>query len=364
MNRPNFLRAAFFFGMISSCLMIRAQQVNTPRASQASSISQTIGISTVSVKYSRPSVNGREIWGKLVPFGWNKQAGGNGNDAPWRAGANENTVLQLSNTATIQGHSVPAGSYGLFFVINPDNTGEVILSKDFISWGNFFYDPKQDEMREKITIQDVPVSAELLTYSFDNLSKNSAILELNWGKKQFPVKIEFAVDEIVLANATEELKGRIGFGWQSFNSAANYCLANNTSLEQGLAWSDKAIALQNEVTVAPYVTKAGILDLMGKHSESEQIIKDAMAKATETDVNLYGYNLLGKKQYDKAIAVFKQNTQNHPASANVWDSLGEAYALAGDKQNAILNFKKSLGMNPPAPVKANSEKYLKQLGAM
>ena len=98
--------------------------------------------------------------------------------------------------------------------------------------------------------------------------------------------------------------------------------------------------------------------------KKDEMMKDAMAIATENDFNNYGYQLLGNKQFDKAIEVFTLNTKNHPASANAWDSLGEAYALAGDKKNAILNFKKSLSMNPPAPTKANSEKYLKQLGAL
>jgi tetratricopeptide (TPR) repeat protein len=74
--------------------------------------------------------------------------------------------------------------------------------------------------------------------------------------------------------------------------------------------------------------------------------------------------LLTGSQQDKAIEVFKLNTQRHPESPNAWDSLGEGYAIKGDKKNAILNFKKSLSMNPPPNVKANSEKYLKQLGSM
>ena len=122
--------------------------ITTPRVpSPAGMVAQTIGISTVTVKYSRPSVKNREIWGALVPYGYNVQAFGGGNQAPWRAGANENTVIELSHPATIEGQRIPAGSYGLFFVINKDNTGEVILSKDYKSWGSFWYDPKQDEMR-------------------------------------------------------------------------------------------------------------------------------------------------------------------------------------------------------------------------
>src|SRR5688572_14428323 len=131
-----------------------SQQITTPAPSPAASVSQTIGISTVTVTYSRPAVKGREVWGKLVPFGWNKETFGAGNLSPWRAGANENTVITLSHDAIVQGKSVPAGKYGLFFVINQDNSGEVIISKDYQSWGNFWYDPTHDVMRAPITTRE------------------------------------------------------------------------------------------------------------------------------------------------------------------------------------------------------------------
>ena len=96
-----------------------SQPITTPRTpSPAASVTQTVGISTVTVNYSRPSVKGREIWGKLVPYGWNVQGFGAGNSAPWRAGANENTTIKFSHEATVEGKPVPAGTYGLFFVIN------------------------------------------------------------------------------------------------------------------------------------------------------------------------------------------------------------------------------------------------------
>ena len=89
-----------------------------------------------------------------------------------------------------------------------------------------------------------------------------------------------------------------------------------------------------------------------------------MRVARENELNTYGYTLLGQGEHDKPISVFQLNTQRHPKSPNVWDSLGEGYATKGDKKNAIINFKKSLSLNPPANVKANSEKYLKQFGAL
>src|SRR5664279_26044 len=359
------IRFGFLLPIICMGLITQAQQPWLPRdPSPAANVSQTVGISTITVNYSRPAVKGRVVWGTLVPYGWDKNGSAIGLESPWRAGANENTVLHLSDPATIEGTVVPAGDYGLFFVINKDNTGEIILSKDYKSWGSFFYNPKNDQMRAKITVKDVPSSVERLNYSFDVIDRTTAELDLNWEKKQFPVKIVFAVDDIVMANSTELLNGQTGFMWQNVNAAANYSLANKVGLDQGLKWADRAIQGQAAPSMGPYATKAGILDLQGNHAEAEKILNDAMAKATEVDLNAYGYTLIANKQYDKAIAALKINTQRHPESANCWDSLGEAYALNGDKQNAIANFKKSLSLNPPANVKANSEKYLKQLGAM
>ena len=351
----------FAFILLSANLFSQGV-ITTPRVpSPAASVTQTIGISTVTVKYSRPSVKGREVWGALVPYGYNVQGFGAGNAAPWRAGANENTTIKFSDDAKIEGQSVPAGEYGLFFVINKDNTGEVILSKDHTSWGSFFYDSTNDLLRAKIQLRDGP-ETEMLTYDFINDTKTSAELVLNWEKKQLPVKIEFDVDKIVMDNAAEQLKNSIGFTWQGFNSAANYALQNNVSLEQGLKWANQAVTMNSNFTTLS--TQANLLKQTGKTEEADKIMNNAMQVATENELNLYGYQVMNNGQIDKAIEIFISNTKRHPESPNVWDSLGEAYFTKGDKKNAAINFKKSLGLNPPANVKANSEKFLKQLGGM
>lgn len=337
--------------------------ITTPRTpSPAASVTQTIGISTVTVNYSRPSVKGRKIWDSLVPYGYNVQAFGAHNAAPWRAGANENTTIKFSDDATVQGQAVPAGEYGLFFVINSDNTGEMILSKDYKSWGSFWYDSTLDLERAKIQLRDVPTMTEMLTYDFINDTKNSAELVLNWEKKQFPVKIEFDVDKIVMDNATEELKNTAGFSWQGYASAANYALQNNVNLDQAVVWANLAATQNNNFTTLSL--KSNLQKKAGKTDEADKTMNDAVQVSTENELNLYAYQLMNQGQTDKAIEVFLLNTKRHPESANVWDSLGEGYATKGDKKNAIASFKKSLSLNPPALTKANSEKFLKQLGAM
>ncbi|HEY0434914.1 MAG TPA: DUF2911 domain-containing protein [Chitinophagaceae bacterium] len=337
-------------------------QITSPRVpSPAATVSQTIGISTVVVSYSRPSVKGREIWGKLVPYGYNVQAFGLGNSAPWRAGANENTTIKFSHDAKVEGQPVPAGTYGLFFVVNQDNTGEVILSKDYRSWGSFFYNAKNDLMHAKISVREAPLT-EMLTYDFINNTKTSSEMVLSWEKKQFPVKIEFDVDKIVMDNAAQELQGAVGFNWQAFAGAANYALQNKTNYDQALTWADRAVAMNN--SFATLSLKANLLKAMGKNDEGDKVMNDALAIATEVELNNYGYQLLTAGQVDKAIEIFVMNTKRNPKSPNCFDSLGEALVTKGDNKNAVTNFKKSLSLNPPANVKANSEKFLKQLGAL
>ena len=337
-------------------------QVTTPRTpSPAAEVSQTIGISRVTVNYSRPSVKGREIWGKLVPYGWNVQAFGAGNSAPWRAGANENTTITFSHDAKVEGQNVPAGTYGLFYVINSDNTGEVILSKDNRSWGSFFYDQKNDQLRSKIKLNDI-ANTDLLTYDFSHLTKSTAELDLNWEKKQFPVKIEFDVDRIVIQNAAEELKGQIGFNWQNFATAAAYSMQNKIDMEQGMKWADQAIAQSN--AFQPKMVKSGLLKQMGKTAEAEKIISDAIATSTNAELNAYAYQVMAQGDNTRAIELFKLNTKRFPTDPNTFDSLGEGYYNAGDKQNAITSFKKALSMNPPQNVRVNSEKFLKEMGAL
>ena len=354
--------AVFIVALLSTNIFAQGV-ITTPRTpSPAASVTQTIGISTVTVNYSRPSVRGRKIWDSLVPYGYNVQGFGAGNRAPWRAGANENTTITFSNDAKVQGQPVPAGEYGLFFVINSDNAGEVILSKDYKSWGSFWYDSTHDFLRANIQIRDVPVMAEMLTYDFINDDKNSAELVLNWEKKQFPVKIEFDVDKIVMDNAVEQLKNTVGFSWQGYASAANYALQNNTNLDQAVVWANQAVTQNRNFTTLNL--KSRILKAQGNADEAAKTMDTAIQLSTENELNLYAYGLMNQQQTDKAIEMFLLNTKRHPESANVWDSLGEGYFTKGDKKNAIASFKKSLSMNPPAPTKANSEKFLKQMGAM
>jgi tetratricopeptide (TPR) repeat protein len=127
-------------------------------------------------------------------------------------------------------------------------------------------------------------------------------------------------------------------------------------------WIDQAIAQNRNFTTLSI--KSNLLKATGKTDDAAKLMNEAIDASTETELNQYGYQILNQQQTDKAIEIFVLNTKRHPESANVWDSLGEAYVTKGDKEKAIASFKKSLSLNPPANTKANSEKFLKQLGAM
>lgn len=299
MFKPNTIRFAFLAAILAISLSGRAQQTWLPReASPAASVSQTIGISTITVNYSRPSIRGREVWGALVPYGWDKAGSAIGLESPWRAGANENTILHLSHDAKVEGTMVPAGDYGLFIVVNKDNTADLILSKDYKSWGAFWYNPNRDQMRAKIIVRDVPENVEKLYYSFDSVSRTWAELDLNWAKKQFPVKIEFAVDEIVMNNAREVLNGQPAFLYQNLNAAANYGLAHNIDTALAMQWTNRVLA-GNPQNYTALTIKAGLLKNSGDNAGSAAMMKQAETFATDGELNAYGYQLLGEKNMRK-----------------------------------------------------------------
>lgn len=340
-------------------------QLNTPRGSQQASVSQRVGISDVSITYSRPSVKGREIWGKLVPYGMNNLGFGTATAAPWRAGANENTTITFSHDAKVEGKPIKAGTYGLHFEVKPDNTATLILSNDANAWGSFFYDKSNDALRADIKTITVP-HHELLTFEFNDVKANSATATLAWEKKGFPFDIAFDVTNIVLNDARAKFKGQAGFQRQNWEQAARFALNNGGDLNEALTWVDAAITGQffSQKTFNNLALKGQILNKLGKTEEYATLMDEASTMANINQLNNLGYQMIAAKDFNRALKYFKLNVANNPTNANVYDSLGECYKHMGDKKNAIKNLKKSLSLNPPANVKANSEKLLKELGAM
>ena len=340
-------------------------QLNTPRGSQQATVSQRVGISDVSITYSRPSVKGREVWGKLVPYGLNNLGFGTSKAAPWRAGADENTTITFSHDAKVEGKSIKAGTYGFHIEVKPDNKATIILSHDANSWGSFYYDVSKDALRADIETTSVPHN-ELLTFNFNDIKANSATASLAWEKKSFPFKVSFDVSSIVIEEFKSKSTGRLGFQRQNWENMARFSLNNGGDLNEALSWINGAISgnFYSQKTFQNLAIKGQILNKLGKKDEFEALMDEASKLANTAQLNVLGYQMLNAKNYEYAIKFFKLNVANNPKDANSHDSLGEAYKIMGDKKNAIKNLKKALSLNPPANVKANSEKLLGELNAL
>ena len=304
-------------------------QLTLPQLSQKASVTQTIGLTEISIEYHRPLVKGRKIWGGLVPY-----------NEVWRAGADENTTISFSDNVKINGMDLPAGTYG-FHTIPTESEWTIIFSKDNAAWGSFFYNPDHDALRIKVKPQAADF-VEALKYSFTNPTANSVEVNLHWEKLNVPFKVEVDVNQVVLENIRKQLIGLAGFFWQPFNQAAAYCLRNNFDFDEGLKWADKSISINKNFSNMR--VKSALLGKLGKTDDAAKLMDDAWKIATENEINAMGYQYLNANNYEKAIEAFKMNIERHPDSWNVYDSLAEAYEKSGNKELALANYEKALKM--------------------
>lgn len=309
-----------------------AQQIQgLPRVSQKQVLTQTLGVSEVSITYHRPLVNGRTIWGGLVPY-----------DTVWRAGANDNTTISFSDPVKIEGEDLAAGTYGLHMLPGKDEW-QIIFSTNYTSWGSFSYDEAEDALRVTVTPEAAPFQ-EVLEYRFDHLTLDGGVVVLHWEELEVPFEVEVDTDALVLAKIRRDLRSLPGFSWQGWNSAAAYCARNNINHEEALQWIDRALSM--EENFANLQVKSQLLQQTGKTEESIAMAEKLLALANEPQTNLLGYQFMGRGDVDKAIEIFTKNTRDYPESWNVWDSLAEAQANKGMTAAAIANYKKALTMAP------------------
>ena len=165
-------------------------QGNQIRQSQKSSITQYVGLDTqITINYSRPAVKGRVVWGNMVPYGLAEpDKYSDGKSFPWRAGANENTTIEINNQVKIEGSTLLPGKYSIH-MIPSKSEWIIIFNKNNNQWGSFNYDESEDALRVTVT----PVEAafqELLTYNFGNITDNSVVAFLHWEKLKVPFQIK------------------------------------------------------------------------------------------------------------------------------------------------------------------------------
>jgi len=301
-----------------------------PEASPAATVTQTIGLTEVTVVYHRPAVAGRPVWGQLVPYG-----------EPWRAGANENTTVTFSTDVKIGGKPLRAGTYGLHMIPTAKDW-TIAFSTMTAAWGSFSYDQKEDALRATVTPRPSATSEERLLYRFDEPTDNKATLVLAWEKLAVPVVIEVETPKIVMASIRRQLRGPAGFADAGYTQAANYWLRNGGPLDEALKLADRSI--QMRPTYANMMVRAAILEKQGNAKGATEQRAKAQSLATEADLNQAGYRLVADKKLDEAIKLFQSIADRFPESWNAQDSLGEALVTKGDKAGAITAYTKAASL--------------------
>ena len=334
-------------GLAVSAIPSSAQSalMNLPRPSQHAVLTQRIGITDITVNYSRPLVNGRKIWGGLVPYG-----------QVWRAGANENTTIHFADAVTIDGHALPSGTYGLHMLPN-ENDWIIIFSKAYTSWGSFTYNQAEDALRVTVKPQATDMH-EALTYDFDNVKPDGAVLTLRWEKLAVPVPFSVNTHEIVAENLRSQLRGLPQYTWDGWDDSANYLLAEKYDYEDALKYTDRSI--QVEERYENLMTKSQVLEAMGKKDEAEAAKKMALAKANAIQLHLYARGLQAAGKQAEAFEVFKENAKKNPDSWIVHVGLCRMYSAQGNFPDATKELK--IAMNTaPDPQKPQLEGFAKRL---
>ena len=261
MNRLSLIRMAAVAGIAGLTLAgaAAAQQVDLPRPSPNATVAQFIGITEVTLHYSRPGVKGRKIWGDLVPYG-----------QVWRTGANENTTLRFSTPVKIEGHELPAGIYGVQ-TIPTDGEWTLILSKDAEEWGAFSYKPEHDALRFHVKPAAAAEPQEWMSFEFRNLADTSAVLALRWEKLEVAWKIEVDTGRLLVDAARTEQRFQ--------DAAAAWCIQAGTCLTEAARWIDGSIAV--EATFSNQRAKARLLarqsDYKGAVAAGERALAAARA---------------------------------------------------------------------------------------
>jgi hypothetical protein len=347
MKKLFFLLTSITFAGISFSQIILT---TTPSGgNKKASVSERIGLTDVTISYDRPRVNGREgkIWGQLIPVGFTDQGFGSSKAAPWRAGANENTTIKFSNDVKIEGQSLAAGLYGFFVAYDP-NECTVIFSKNATSWGSYFYKPEEDALRVKVKPVALDKSVEWMKYEFMNETENSATIGLQWEKLMIPFKVETDYVKDQLASFRNELRNSKGFEWRAWNQAAGWCLQRNVNLDEALLWADTVISpnFGGDRNFAGYVTKAGILNKLGRNSEAAAVMKTAMPLGNMNDIHQYGRTLIGLKQSKEALEVFKSNFTKYPGQFTTLMGMTRGYSATGDYKAAITYAQQAMTAAP------------------
>lgn len=341
---------------------------------QKASVSQWIGPVEVSITYNSPGVTGPNgedrtgaIWGQLVPYGMaNLGFGTCGDQCPWRAGSNENTVFAVSHDVLVQGEPLAAGSYGLH-MIPGEKEWTLILSRNDSAWGSFFYDAAEDALRVTVEPREHAYT-HWLNYTFVDRQPEKAVAALQWENLEIPWTVEVpAIDDLYVAALEHELQNAAGFNHLAWAAAAAYTVQAGSHLDKGLEWATAAVESPffGQADFPNLSTLARVQIASGLDEEAKATLARAVATDTATVFAIHGLGrqLLGQGETDLALQVFQANAERHPDTWPVNVGLARGYSAKGDLGAAANYLRKALQNVPEGDTvnKANLESQLERL---
>jgi len=238
------------------------QQMRTPRPSPSASLTQTVGITDITIKYSRPGVKGRGIWGALVPY-----------DKVWRTGANEATTISFSDDVSINGQNLSKGTYSLH-TIPGASEWTFIFNSVADQWGSYSYDAAKDVLRVKAKPERAEFR-EWMGFEVPELTTDTAKIALRWENLSVP----FTVDTKSTERTMAQLRGAMNPDWRTPYMAANFAFENKgIATDQELSdWLDSS--LRANENIANLWLKARFLERTGKKADAIRTGEQAVAAA-------------------------------------------------------------------------------------
>lgn len=248
-------------------------QINTPQLSPNSVIEQKVGLTDVTLKFSRPSMRGRTVFGDLVPY-----------DKMWRTGANKNTVITFGEDVEVAGKPVKAGSYAIFTKPGKD-TWDVYLYADTENWGT----PREWDDSKVVTMAQLPVvkmpmKIETFTMSFDDLKRNGAVLGIMWENVYVGLEFNVPTDETVIA-AIDRVMGTPTAN--DYYSAAVYYAEAGKDINKSKEWMEKAMSMIDNPRFWQLRQQSLIYAKAGDKKLAIEVAKKSLAESLKAENDSY-----------------------------------------------------------------------------
>lgn len=342
------MKPLVLFIILAATALNAAAQMDVPPngGNIKATVSEEVGITAITIMYSRPAVKGREgkIWGALVPYGFKSpNFAAQKPVSPWRAGANEATVISFEHDVKVEGADLKAGTYALFMAVDPDSA-LLIFSQQKEAWGSFFYRPEDDVLRVKVASAALDKSVERLKYEFIEHQEKSCVIALQWEKRSVPFRVDVDVDNIVLARVREQMISGKGFASGNLVHASWYFLGKNAHLEEVLGWAQRAVTGQpyGQTQFENYRTLALAYEKLARLREADSVMNLALVMAGSNQYISYGRSLLAQKRADRALEVMQTAQAKFGDTYAISNGLSYAWSAKGDYARALEYARKAL----------------------